>query len=104
MFIVAESKVVTESHVKLNFNTSESCIASIFFFSSRRRHTRFDCDWSSDVCSSDLMHHRLAPVLRALLLDVGEVLVEHDAVLAGERDEALAARPPDEREVRLARQ
>src|SRR5688572_1613100 len=29
-----------------------------FFFSSRRRHTRFDCDWSSDVCSSDL-HARL---------------------------------------------
>src|SRR2546430_9445848 len=28
-----------------------------FFFSSRRRHTRFDCDWSSDVCSSDL--HRI---------------------------------------------
>src|SRR2546430_7517230 len=27
---------------------------SSFFFSSRRRHTRFDCDWSSDVCSSDL--------------------------------------------------
>src|SRR5688572_15704079 len=26
----------------------------MFFFSSRRRHTRFDCDWSSDVCSSDL--------------------------------------------------
>src|SRR2546430_1252164 len=28
--------------------------AVCFFFSSRRRHTRFDCDWSSDVCSSDL--------------------------------------------------
>src|SRR5438270_7765761 len=28
--------------------------AALFFFSSRRRHTRFDCDWSSDVCSSDL--------------------------------------------------
>src|SRR5256886_7447496 len=27
----------------------------IFFFSSKRRHTRFDCDWSSDVCSSDLV-------------------------------------------------
>src|SRR5260370_42083260 len=27
----------------------------LFFFSSRRRHTRFKCDWSSDVCSSDLM-------------------------------------------------
>src|SRR5260370_1719877 len=26
-----------------------------FFFSSRRRHTRFKCDWSSDVCSSDLI-------------------------------------------------
>src|SRR2546430_9197213 len=26
----------------------------VFFFSSRRRHTRFDCDWSSDVCSYDL--------------------------------------------------
>src|SRR2546430_8639594 len=28
----------------------------MFFFSSRRRHTRFDCDWSSDVCSSDLAY------------------------------------------------
>src|SRR5690606_40512254 len=27
---------------------------SFFFFSSRRRHTRFSRDWSSDVCSSDL--------------------------------------------------
>src|SRR5215204_6864379 len=26
---------------------------SLFFFSSRRRHTRSLCDWSSDVCSSD---------------------------------------------------
>src|SRR6201996_7252382 len=34
-----------------------------FFFSSRRRHTRFDCDWSSDVCSSDL----------GVLDDVGDV-------------------------------
>src|SRR2546421_3017012 len=28
-----------------------------FFFSSRRRHTRSDRDWSSDVCSSDLRTH-----------------------------------------------
>src|SRR5260370_22389522 len=28
---------------------------AFFFFSSRRRHTRFKCDWSSDVCSSDLL-------------------------------------------------
>src|SRR4030066_1816697 len=30
------------------------CSVFSFFFSSRRRHTRFKCDWSSDVCSSDL--------------------------------------------------
>src|SRR5690242_21307855 len=29
-------------------------ILLFFFFSSRRRHTRLTCDWSSDVCSSDL--------------------------------------------------
>src|SRR5689334_23486368 len=29
-------------------------ICFLFFFSSRRRHTRWNCDWSSDVCSSDL--------------------------------------------------
>src|SRR2546421_5653038 len=29
-----------------------------FFFSSRRRHTRSDRDWSSDVCSSDLLRER----------------------------------------------
>src|SRR5882762_2264461 len=34
-----------------------------FFFSSRRRHTRFKCDWSSDVCSSDLPAARDACVL-----------------------------------------
>src|SRR6266571_4259860 len=29
-------------------------LTAFFFFSSRRRHTRLTCDWSSDVCSSDL--------------------------------------------------
>src|SRR5256886_9702757 len=33
---------------------SDILFRCFFFFSSRRRHTRFDCDWSSDVCSSDL--------------------------------------------------
>src|SRR5690242_20759352 len=31
-----------------------------FFFSSRRRHTRLTCDWSSDVCSSDLVEAAVA--------------------------------------------
>src|SRR2546427_7238907 len=39
----------------LQFLQSESFGHVFFFFSSRRRHTRFDCDWSSDVCSSDLL-------------------------------------------------
>src|SRR5690606_40901270 len=33
-----------------------------FFFSSRRRHTRFSRDWSSDVCSSDLVMRTLSKV------------------------------------------
>src|SRR2546430_11958403 len=33
---------------------SQTLTLMCLFFSSRRRHTRFDCDWSSDVCSSDL--------------------------------------------------
>src|SRR3989475_3384721 len=43
-----------------------------FFFSSRRRHTRFDCDWSSDVCSSDLTF-RWVRFARSELTDVIEV-------------------------------
>src|SRR5256885_3240235 len=35
----------------------EGC-SVFFFFSSRRRHTRLQGDWSSDVCSSDLCHCR----------------------------------------------
>src|SRR5256885_12717965 len=31
----------------------------LFFFSSRRRHTRLQGDWSSDVCSSDLKQHHV---------------------------------------------
>src|SRR2546430_10249685 len=44
------------------------CIV-FFFFSSRRRHTRFDCDWSSDVCSSDL-----GAVIPWLVGKVGDLL------------------------------
>src|SRR6266481_6454283 len=42
--------------------------ARSFFFSSRRRHTRWNCDWSSDVCSSDL------PFLRARVEEVPELM------------------------------
>src|SRR5437588_2588896 len=36
----------------------DACVFFCFFFSSRRRHTRSLCDWSSDVCSSDLRGRR----------------------------------------------
>src|SRR5436309_8591880 len=41
---------------------------NLFFFSSRRRHTRFSRDWSSDVCSSDLPRPRRGAVCLAVLL------------------------------------
>src|SRR2546430_16459226 len=41
--------VLTVAHIY-----KKDLVTFFFFFSSRRRHTRFDCDWSSDVCSSDL--------------------------------------------------
>src|SRR2546430_6039158 len=81
-----------------------------FFFSSRRRHTRFDCDWSSDVCSSDLgfeehleqtKHHveRLEEIIHTLdanpkgkkcramagLIEEGKDLMEEDAERSEER-------------------
>src|SRR5690606_39881638 len=39
-----------------------------FFFSSRRRHTRFSRDWSSDVCSSDL-HSEFVNLVERMLED-----------------------------------
>src|SRR5260370_10144558 len=42
-----------ETNRKIEIESVMSSVSS-FFFSSRRRHTRFKCDWSSDVCSSDL--------------------------------------------------
>src|SRR2546430_3984830 len=43
-----------ESHQRFAAFEQVCAFCGFFFFSSRRRHTRFDCDWSSDVCSSDL--------------------------------------------------
>src|SRR5205807_2468594 len=54
----------------------------LFFFSSRRRHTRLQGDWSSDVCSSDLPGIAGAPMLHYLegFIDAGtagRLLAEH---------------------------
>src|SRR5260370_26509008 len=52
-----------------------------FFFSSRRRHTRFKCDWSSDVCSSDLDFNRELFEVLGILSKV-EVLGTEEVALA----------------------
>src|SRR5256886_1077836 len=51
--IVLSSPLGTLLELLLN-SCMDRLVSFFFFFSSRRRHTRFDCDWSSDVCSSDL--------------------------------------------------
>src|SRR5689334_24852644 len=57
----------------------------VFFFSSRRRHTRWNCDWSSDVCSSDLRGGRLELGRE----ERAELLLE-DVLLRGQPALALA--------------
>src|SRR5256885_4406407 len=66
--------------VKSNFYRGEranSGMLFVFFFSSRRRHTRLQGDWSSDVCSSDLV-------------GAGGLTKPHAFVVAQERREGLA--------------
>src|SRR5699024_11863505 len=70
-------------------------IVLVFFFSSRRRHTRSKRDWSSDVCSSDLI---LADLLSrsSVMVSVYEpaaqsicAVDEHGAIVAALRDRDL---------------
>src|SRR6267143_3480961 len=56
-----------------------------FFFSSRRRHTRWNCDWSSDVCSSDLLEGRM---LREVA-DVVSAVYEAPSLTVDETDRGL---------------
>src|SRR5689334_25398856 len=56
-----------------------------FFFSSRRRHTRWNCDWSSDVCSSDLVvkGKRVASNVKLALVVPGSGMVKEQAEKEG---------------------
>src|SRR5256885_11765339 len=61
------------------FRACSTITSVFFFFSSRRRHTRLQGDWSSDVCSSDLAAgrnmNRLSPRRTQMHLDapLGEI-------------------------------
>src|SRR3712207_7113538 len=71
-----------------------------FFFSSRRRHTRYWRDWSSDVCSSDLGRLHGADGVAALALTetvddalaVAEAFAPEHLQLMGRRASSLAPR------------
>src|SRR5260221_1666110 len=60
---------------KYDLTNSSICVLTLFlfFFSSRRRHTRSLCDWSSDVCSSDL-RAKTRPAIGAQASNIGKVL------------------------------
>src|SRR5256886_3619705 len=53
MILISDTSVLI-NYVNIYRIHVKERVMHFFFFSSRRRHTRFDCDWSSDVCSSDL--------------------------------------------------
>src|SRR5688500_20296206 len=59
--------------------------SSLFFFSSRRRHTRLQGDWSSDVCSSDLEAHMADFVKIDAIQDARAGLVAGDSHSLGGR-------------------
>src|SRR2546430_6660989 len=74
------------------------CIFFFFFFSSRRRHTRFDCDWSSDVCSSDLT------MASELTIQTRLPLLQSERLLPPHRSAPLLQQAPElEQELELAR-
>src|SRR5690625_4824134 len=68
-----------------------------FFFSSRRRHTRWPRDWSSDVCSSDLVvlsghyHHVMSGGIAGIPVHVVPGITNVvDVVAAGGKERSLA--------------
>src|SRR5580698_2726872 len=70
-----------------------------FFFSSRRRHTRLTCDWSSDVCSSDLAPAaatgRILPGDRGKYSERFPVAAARVSRSRADRGSSLPARPSD---------
>src|SRR2546430_15920849 len=77
-------------HVDHALQDVSSEVVFVFFFSSRRRHTIFDCDWSSDVCSSDLVEPAGEPRVTAIFTDISDSKRLEELHLRAERLEAVA--------------
>src|SRR5262245_63788298 len=85
------------------------CLCSVFlfvffFFSSRRRHTRCLSDWSSDVCSSDLLLQRLASVPSAespdpRIADLVAAIERRELLKRGYVVSSLSVAPADRKSV-----
>src|SRR5256884_385156 len=62
------------------------CVFFFFFFSSRRRHTRCSRDWSSDVCSSDLLYEVSAPARLTIIVNTGDDIELHGLKISPDLD------------------
>src|SRR5206468_6729639 len=85
------------------------CFLFFFFFSSRRRHTRSDRDWSSDVCSSDLVVVLFHASLRSNVLRLREQVgraTRHTMQTAGDvaREQGPNGRPVRSEERRVGKE
>src|SRR3989454_6492719 len=82
-------------------NCISRCCFVFFFFSSRRRHTRLQGDWSSDVCSSDLVRvedaHGAPPTIPFWRGEAPSRTIELSAEVAAIREE-IARRLPISKE------
>src|SRR5256885_6531081 len=99
------NRIVLRANAAVETNSNAASMSLVyhliyFFFSSRRRHTRLQGDWSSDVCSSDLIpidvHDRLhvqadarhmsLSLLASVLLAEGLDRIGNDPVVIPNRD------------------
>src|SRR5205807_2925923 len=70
-------------------------IVEVFFFSSRRRHTRLQGDWSSDVCSSDLLTEPIISKLKGIVEDLGGKQ-GYTIILEKNENNVLFSKPKDD--------
>src|SRR5207245_5036804 len=93
---VRQTVVIPQPGIPSLWPIVDTALLSLFFFSSRRRHTRCYRDWSSDVCSSDLPR----PPTRGSHRDVGATRELEDV----ERRERKPGEEPRSEERRVGKE